>query len=141
MDGLSAAASGMAVVSLAVQMAESFKKAHDFWSSIKDAPEDIRIISQDLRLLSSILAQAAKELQHIEPDDVLIAAMEGCSSKVRSLTSIMDEIEAGLTARKTRQRRWTSFKAVLKKDRIAEYQVSLERLKTSLMLAQQTHHR
>jgi hypothetical protein len=44
MDGLSAAASAIAVVSLAVQIAESLRELCDFWDSIQEAPEDIKAI-------------------------------------------------------------------------------------------------
>ena len=78
MEGLSAAASGIAVVTVAVQLAESFKKLCDFCKSIKEAPEDIRAISVDLEILSNVLTQIAHETQHIEPDATLITALNGC---------------------------------------------------------------
>ena len=67
MESLSAAASGIAVVSVAMQLAEGLKKTCDFWKSIKEAPETIRAISEDLELLSSVLTQIAHEAQHIQP--------------------------------------------------------------------------
>jgi hypothetical protein len=36
MDGLSAAASGIAVVSLAIQLAESLKKLHEFFEAVHE---------------------------------------------------------------------------------------------------------
>ena len=72
MEGLSATASGLAVVSVAVQLAESFKKLSDFWKSIKEAPDDIREISVELEVLSSVLIQIAFDTQHVEPDATLL---------------------------------------------------------------------
>jgi hypothetical protein len=42
MDGLSSGASILAVVSLAIQLADSVKKIYEFWESVQDAPEVIR---------------------------------------------------------------------------------------------------
>lgn len=141
MDGLSAASSGIAVVSIAIQLAESFKKLHDFWKSIKEAPEDIRDISVDLELLSSVLTQIAYEAQHVEPDAALIAALNGCSVKVKTLTTLLNEIEPGFTSKSSRIRKWTAFKAVLKHGELMRFQEILERLKGTLVLVQQNQYR
>lgn len=55
MEGLSAAASGIAVVSIAVQLANSIKSLCEFWGSVQDAPDDIRAIVKELGLLSAVL--------------------------------------------------------------------------------------
>ncbi len=73
---LSTVASGIAVVTVAVQLGENVEKLCDFWSSIKEAPEEIQAISLDLELLSSVLTQIAYEAQHVEPDATLVATLE-----------------------------------------------------------------
>ncbi len=59
MDGLSGAASVIAVVSFAIQLAESTKKLYDFWKSVDDAPDSVREIVADLKLLSTTLTEIA----------------------------------------------------------------------------------
>ena len=140
MDGLSAAASGIAVVSIAVQLAESFKKLHDFWKSIKEAPEDIRALSVDLEILSNVLIQIANETQHVEPDATLIAALNGCCVKIKELTRILNEIEPGFASTSARVRKWTAFKAVLKRGELIKFQEALESLKGTLLLVQQNQY-
>ena len=54
MDGLSAAASGFAVVSLAVQLGESAVKLYDFCKACKGAPEQVEQLIEDLVLLKNI---------------------------------------------------------------------------------------
>lgn len=61
MDGLSGAASGMAVVSLALQLGGSIKQLYDFWDSVNGAPDEIRGITTDLSLLASVLTEMASE--------------------------------------------------------------------------------
>lgn len=55
MDGLSAAASVMAVTSLAFQLAESTKSLFDFWDSIQHVPEEINDIKSELESLKNVL--------------------------------------------------------------------------------------
>lgn len=141
MDGLSAAASGMAVVSLAFQLGESIKQLHDFWDSIKEAPDDIHAIQEDLEILSSVLAEMADEVQHSGPDQTLTRALKICCDKVNKLTRITNEMEPGFASRSLRIRKWTAFKAVLKSEKIYRFQKALEGLKSTLILAQQTYHR
>ena len=137
MDGLSAAASGIAVASISLQLVENVKKICDFWDSVKDAPEDVRAISSDMKLLSTVLSRVAQEAQHIAPDEVLGSALDGCWDKVRLLTRIINEIEPGFDSRLLRVRRWSALKAVLRQEKLRRYQDALERLKSTLSLIQQ----
>ena len=109
MDGLSAAASGIAVASIAIQLAESLKRlCSDFWISIQNAPESIGAISIDLELLSSVLAQLTHETQHIEPDATLIAVLKGCDIRFNALTTLLHHMEPGFASTKIRVRKWTA---------------------------------
>ena len=139
MDGLSGAAGCMAVVSLALQLCGSIKQLHDFWNSVKEAPDEIHAINTDLGLLSDVLAEMAAEEQHSGLDQTLKRALEICRNKVSKLTHITDDIEPGFASRSLRIRKWTAFKAVLKGEKIQRFQNVLEGLKTTLILAQQSH--
>lgn len=141
MDGLSGAASGMAVVSLALQLSDGIKQLYDFWDSVKDAPDEIRVITTDLGLLSSVLAEMASEEQHSGPDPTLKAALELCCDRVSKIANLTNEMEPGFASMSFRIRKWTAFKAVLKGEKIQKLQKMLEGLKSTLMLAQQNYHR
>lgn len=141
MEGLSAAASGIAVVSIAMQLAESFKKLLEFCKSIKEAPENIQAISTDLELLSNVLTQIALEAQHVEPNTALIAALNGCCLKVKILNTLLNEIEPGFASTKSRVRKWTALKAIMKQGELAKIQEALDSLKGTLLLALQDQYR
>lgn len=141
MDGLSGAASGMAVVSLALQLGGSIKQIYDFWDSVTDAPDDIRAITTDLSLLASVLTEIASEEQHSGPDHTLKKVLETCCDRVNKLTRITSDMEPGFASRSLRVRKWTAFKAALKGEKIRKFQTILEGLKSTLMLAHQSHHR
>ena len=140
-EALSTVASGIAVVTVAVQLAESVKKLCDFWNSIKEAPEEIQAISLDLELLSSVLIQIAYETQHVEPEATLVATLNGCWVKVKILTTLLNEIEPGFASTSSRVRKWTALKAVLKSGQLKKFQAALERLKGTLLLVQQNQYR
>ncbi|CAD6593136.1 MAG: hypothetical protein ASARMPREDX12_006859 [Alectoria sarmentosa] len=139
-EGLATVASGIAVLTIAVQLAESVKKLCDFWNSIKEAPEDIQAISLDLELLSSVLTRIANETQHVEPDATLVASLNSCCAKVRILTTLLNDIEPGFASSSLRIRKWTAFKAVLKHGQLMKFQAALERLKGTLLLVQQNQY-
>ena len=137
MDGLSAAASGMAVVSVAFQLGESLKHLHDFCDSVKEAPDDIHAIQEDLGLLSAVLAEMDNEVQESGPDQTLMRALlKDCRDKVNRLTNIINDMKPGFASRSLRIRKWTAFKAVLKSEKIHKFEKGLEGLKSTLMLAQ-----
>jgi len=96
MDGLSAAASGMlscttiahiadlndsgmAVVSLAFQLAGGLIQLYDFWGTVQDAPHEVNEMLMDLKLLSRILNELVNRK---DPSPHVKDALEHCDSKV-----------------------------------------------------------
>ncbi|MCJ1266540.1 hypothetical protein MMC22_006425 [Lobaria immixta] len=138
MDGLSAAASLVAVGSVAVQLADGIKKLRDFWCSIKDAPDEVRAIAADLVVFSRILADISLEAQDQSPSTD--AALLRCIDGTKSLAAIVEDLEPGFESKSARTRKWSALKTVFKGEKIKRYQSSLEGMKTSLILAQQSHY-
>ncbi|KAI4202329.1 MAG: hypothetical protein LQ346_002003 [Caloplaca aetnensis] len=141
MDGLSTAAGGVAVASFTIQLAEGIKKLHDFWSSITEAPEDIKDSLLELKVLSSVLAQIAHDKQRHEPDPTFADVLSDCDAKAKRLAVFLGEIEPGFASTSSRIRRWTAVKAVWKQERLKNFQEGLERLKSTLSLALQLQNR
>lgn len=137
MDGVSSA---FAVVSLALQLADSVKKLYDFWESVRDAPRDIQATTSDLKILQSILSNIAQDAQHTEPDEILTNALQSCNTEVATLVSILEGIQPGFASRRLHTQKWTAIKAVLMGAKLKKFQDIVERLKTSLLLVQQTHY-
>lgn len=132
MDGLSGAASGIAVVSLTFQIVESISKLHDFFESMTSAPGDVKLITEDLRQLSSIL-------NAIGLDEKIYKEVEiTCVEKIEKLNSIAEELEPGFQSSSKRQRRWTAFRTARKVSVLKKLRETLEETKTTLILALQT---
>ena len=55
MDGLSGAASLLSVVSLAIQLADGIKKLHEFCDSMQDAPEYVRSMVHEPKMLHGMM--------------------------------------------------------------------------------------
>jgi hypothetical protein len=78
MEGLGAAASVFAVVSVADQIAERVKQLYQFWSSVSEAPATIHAIAADLGLLSNVLAQISQNCQQHGTDSLTTDVLKGC---------------------------------------------------------------
>ncbi|KAL8836525.1 MAG: hypothetical protein Q9170_002880 [Blastenia crenularia] len=141
MDGLSVTASGIAVVSLDAQVVDGIIKLHDFWSSIKEAPEDIKDNLVELKVLSSVLTQIAHDKQQHEPDPTFADVLSVCRANVSRLAALLGEIEPGFASTSSRIRKWTAIKAVRMQGKLVKFQEGLEGLKTTLLLAQGRHTR
>ena len=140
MELLASTASAFAIVSLAVQLAESANKLYEFWASVKDAPDAIQDMVTDLELLSSVLSRIALEAQSSTPDDTTTAVLKNCSVKLQSLTLQVDKLEPGFTLRSSTIRKWRAIKVVLRSGRLEKLLTTVEGIKTTLILAQQTFY-
>jgi hypothetical protein len=81
MDGISGAASVIAVVSFTVQLVETAKKLYDFWSSVDEAPDFVHEIVADLKLLSTTLAEIALHEQKHGNNGSVTDILESCTSQ------------------------------------------------------------
>ena len=60
MDGLSAAASGIAVASLAIQLVDSVREIRRFFRTLKDAPEELHRLLDLLEHMELMLDKIGK---------------------------------------------------------------------------------
>ena len=139
MEGLSAAASVVAVTSLAFQLAHSTKKLFDFWESIQDAPEDVRKVKTDLKFLTKVLEHIAHGAQQQLPDLLMESALRLCSDKIDTIMSLTLDLEPEFASRKLRIRKWGAFRLILKREKLKRLQKSLDRAKETLMIVQLSH--
>jgi hypothetical protein len=155
MDGLSAAASGIAVVSLAIQLADSAKKLYEFWHAVREAPESIAAIATHLRVLKTVLAEIATHDQRYGADPVTDQLLESCKcswlgllgsnidsrkgeAQVKKMVAITAELEGQLQTPSRLSRKWTSVKASLKWDEVKSLLNYSKQIQVTLVLARQT---
>lgn len=76
------AASGIAVASITIQLADSIKKLIEFWDSVQNAPNNIRTVLQDLELLTSVLEDIHRaEVEH-GADPNITRLLQNCESRI-----------------------------------------------------------
>ncbi|TGO24656.1 hypothetical protein BPAE_0098g00220 [Botrytis paeoniae] len=133
MDGLSSASAVFAVVSIAVQLAETIHKLVDFWKAVEDAPDNIASIFRELELLSKILTQSHELAQLHSFSDIFDEALKDCCSKILKLHSKVEDTRRNLSSSKLRKRKWAAWKIVLQKSEIDSLQKSISEAKTNIL--------
>jgi hypothetical protein len=126
---LGATASIFAVVSLAGQLGGGVSNLLTFFESFKGAPEYVRGIEKDLKLLLPIL----EGISFDEPryNDIL----QDCSAKIHNLQDIVDQLEPGFASSRRRIREWTALKTTRKASQIRKFKAVLEEMKSTLIIA------
>ncbi|KAE9367954.1 hypothetical protein N431DRAFT_486938 [Stipitochalara longipes BDJ] len=140
MDGLSSTASVFAVVSLTTDILAGIAKLYTLYQSIKDAPQDISSLLQDLQQLCAALHYIEQQQQGFL-DAAIKTLLTACTEKVATLQRIVETIFLGLQSTKTKKKIWNSYKAVQNKDRIIALRQSLEETKSTLILVLQLSQR
>ncbi|EMR87911.1 hypothetical protein ACHAPC_002877 [Botrytis cinerea] len=133
MDGLSSASAVFAVVSVAVQLAETIHKLVDFWKAVEDAPDHVASIFGELELLSKILTQSHELAQIHSFSDIFDEALRDCYSKILKLHSKVENTRKNLNSSKLRKRKWAAWKIVLQKSEIDSLQKSISEAKTNIL--------
>ena len=141
MEPLSSTASVIAVVSIAIQLADSTKQLCAFWSSIKEAPDEVQTIATEVKILSSIFSEMALEAQRVPPDETLCRVLKACADISEKLRVLTNDLEPGFASKSLTARKWTAFRAVWKSGKCTKIQDALERLKSTTILAQHNQHR
>jgi hypothetical protein len=136
MDGLSAAASGIAVGSIAIELADSIKKIVEFGMAIRDAPKNMRTIFYDLNVLQRVILQIHQTNRQIGVDGVAEVVLKDCQEKISILQAIIRPAMSELNSKNLPNQKWASFKITLKKNEIQSLQRSIAEAKLTLQLVQ-----
>ena len=132
MDGLSGTASVVAIL----QLAGNVRKLHHFFKSIRDAPRHVQSLLAELHALLAILSHAAAEVQYSPYESTIMDLVQSCSSEATAMLYRLEPLGESLASGNTTRRKWTAIKAVFQREKLENFTKSLERLKSSLILAQ-----
>ncbi|KAL2070291.1 hypothetical protein VTL71DRAFT_13317 [Oculimacula yallundae] len=143
MEGLSAASGAFAVVSLAIQIGASLKRLCDFWESVQDGSKDIRIVANDLHIMSYIMEDIRDAgTRDMRPQNramsTTLAALRGCVESIETLQEVLNEHQTGFSSSKRSKKTWAAFRVAWNGDKLKRYQDILSRMKMTLILARQT---
>ncbi|KAI0198303.1 hypothetical protein F4808DRAFT_472920 [Astrocystis sublimbata] len=127
---LGVAASAISVVAFAGQLAEGFTSLYTFFNNFKDAPQDIRALSQELQILALMLTNV-KHSSH-QSDVGLSEALKVCEEVAIKLSGAIKELQPAQSGSKSRM--WVKqFRATLKRSELEKYLGALERAKSTLL--------
>ncbi|KAE8441980.1 hypothetical protein EG329_004106 [Mollisiaceae sp. DMI_Dod_QoI] len=134
MDPLSGAASVIAVVTLAAQLADGLRKLVDFWKQVQKAPAEVSALFDDLENLSATLAEA--ELNHDERglDPITDRILRDCQKRVFLLCNKISPSSRGLDSSSFKRRKWSAFRITLDKAEIEGLRRAIEKAETTLIL-------
>jgi hypothetical protein len=148
MDGLSAAASGIAVVSLAIQLVDSVREIRRFLRNFSDAPKELRRLIDLLEQLELILENIGmlikrqqKQSGHVNVDispDVW-RAIRICKDKVDIFKSTIETTKRASMATNKTTRTLGSFRLACKMRDIEEFEGQLQSTISLLNLTMTTN--
>ncbi|CAD6448806.1 b0dd9802-009d-4c6c-a18f-d0a4bb4da8d4 [Sclerotinia trifoliorum] len=138
MEGLSSASAAFAVISLAVQLAESVKKLVEFWQAIEDAPGDVSELFSDLELLSAFLVNNQKKFARHSPYDLIAQRIfSKCQKRIEKLHEKLHPTMVAFTSSSSRKRKWAALKVTLKNEEIKKMRTSVGESLVAVQMIQQ----
>ena len=142
MDGLSGAASAIAIVSLAVQLVDTVQEISKFLKNVQDAPKEVLRLVETLDQLQGTLDNVRQLIDHqflvlrLPGSPVFITkAMENCEKQIKALETVVWKAKKSLGHRHMVRRTWSSIKTVAKKPDIEDIQCRLRDAKMDLQFA------
>ena len=138
-------ASGVSIGTLAAQATSSLIKLKGYWNQVRDAPEDIQDLLEELEILSHVLAQIEDD-QRENPLSTEVSGSTSecllyCKQGVDRLEKITAGIQSDLKASSRFKRKWGSAKVLFKTHQVDKYKARLERAIRLLSLSHQIYTR
>ncbi|CZR55223.1 uncharacterized protein PAC_05110 [Phialocephala subalpina] len=138
MDGLSGAASIIAVVQIAVQIGKGISKIRSLLHSINDAPREIQSVVQELEFFDSILNQIRRNEETFGSKTETFLALSRCETSLKSLLDVVESLVPGFASSSRMKQKWAAIDVVRKNEKIASFKSKLQEAKLDLLIAQQT---
>jgi hypothetical protein len=135
MDGLSAAASGMAVASLAIQLVDSVREICRFFRTLKDAPEElIRLLDllEHMELMLDNIGKLVERDSDISPS--VLKAIQTCEKALNKLGALIQKVKRESSAQSPLKRSLGFFKLACKKEEVEEIETQVDRAVNNLNL-------
>jgi hypothetical protein len=127
--------SSLGIASVAFQIGDSIIRLKSFWDSVKDAPEEIKHLIEEIENLSSVLSDfETTDTGQLEPE-IGNEARSRCVHLCRKAVGILDSVVKNIDAEIRTRRRVGSLKAVLKQTEIVKLRKRLTTAQSILMLS------
>lgn len=142
-EPLSIAGGVVSFIGLSGQVLRGIRFLHGILSDIKDAPEDVKTLNAELKLIGTILEEVERQDNDIRQCPSMVEAVNYCKNWVDKLEDLVRTFELG-NGEKT-ARLWGQLNVALRAKRLTKYTDGLERAKSMLLqaranLSRQNHH-
>ncbi|KAH8769265.1 hypothetical protein BGZ57DRAFT_826094 [Hyaloscypha finlandica] len=133
MADISIAGNGLGMASLALQVGQCMIVLKTFWDAVKDAPEDIRHLIEEIETLSLVLSdfKTSEQPEFAPGNEASSRCFQFCKKAVENLNAAVKEVEVHIKKRK----RVGSVKAVLRRDVIEKLRDRLTTAQSMFMLS------
>ncbi|KAI1209621.1 uncharacterized protein F4807DRAFT_460370 [Annulohypoxylon truncatum] len=144
-EALGVAASGIAIAQISAQVGGAVFKLKQLWNEVKDVPDDIADLIEQLDCLSPVVWEVENNfnqgsLPSIFWDQLASnSATTYCRKALQNLTTMADELNLQIDNARKGHRKITAFKVLLKKDSLKRLERRLENAIRMLTLAQQSY--
>ena len=138
MDGLSAASSAFAIVSIAIQLGDGVARLLKLYSAIQGTPARAAALFEDLELLSLVLSQVHIIHNGRESSGNARQITETCDRKISGLRAKVEKSSAQLLSSNKLKRKWNALKITLKDGEIFDLRISIHQTLSVLGFAQTT---
>ena len=133
MDGLSAGAGVLSVISLAIQVGKASQELVHFFNTISDAPDEVTRLKEQTNRIYCISTGLTNALEHqrklhgdtLPGTESVREALISCLRRLESVQDILKKVDGSRYGRRTVARYWAQFRFAVKKDDVLEFERQL----------------
>ncbi len=137
------AASAITVAQVAGEFFTSVLTLKKLWDEVRDVPDSINNIVEQLQLLNPVLSEMEAEFAHsnwgLQNDSAARLSIQYCRQAVNDLRALSDDLQRQITSTRRVKRNIAKIQVSIKKDLIRRYQEKLQHAMQILSLSQQTY--
>ncbi|KAF7924400.1 uncharacterized protein EAE98_007451 [Botrytis deweyae] len=134
-EAFGVAGSAVGIISLALQLGDGILKLKSFWNAVKDAPEEILYILDELDITHVLLTEIEDSLGSQTISPAAARSLRLCQKGVDILNNAVKELEDEMKRRK----KWGGVKMVMKKELLEKMEKRLGRANSLMMMAHQNY--
>jgi hypothetical protein len=133
----------ISIASITIQITDSIKKLKDFWDMVKDAPEEIAYMIEEMEVLGLVMSDVERAIKSNTPSaecTVDAIASARCLGLCKRGAEGLEKIVSDLAQELEKGGKRAGFKSALKKNTIDRLRERLRNVQSLMVLSQQTYY-
>ncbi|KAI5462146.1 hypothetical protein BGZ63DRAFT_206122 [Mariannaea sp. PMI_226] len=144
MEALGAAASIIAIIQLATQIANSIVIAGQLWEQVQNLPDEVRDMLSEMEVHGALFEEIEDELQldghtHFRNEQSARRILGMARLAYKALHNLIEDMNTRINSKKGIRKKVTLVKITLKKDTLEQYQKKLARSSELLQMTLQVY--